>query len=147
MTTSTTEAELLALSQATKEALYISRLLTELQVRLDATKITVQCDNVQTIRLVTAEIANLKTQLRHVDIHNHWLRQEVKQGRIEVTYTESAKLMADGLTKALQSSRFKEFTSQLGLEDITTLLKCRETVEMTREEVEEIIQAEVDQFY
>ena len=35
VTTSTTEAELLALSQAAKEALYVSRLITELSVRLD----------------------------------------------------------------------------------------------------------------
>ena len=35
VTTSTTEAELLALSQAAKEAFYVSRLITELAVRLD----------------------------------------------------------------------------------------------------------------
>ena len=101
MTTSTTEAKLLALSQATKESIYTSRLLEELSVRLDSSRIRIQCDNQQTIRLVNAEIATLKTQLRHVDIHNHWLRQEVMEDRIEVVYTPSALLMADGLTKAL----------------------------------------------
>ena len=35
VTTSTMEAELLALSQAVKEALFISRLLKELQIGLD----------------------------------------------------------------------------------------------------------------
>ena len=29
------------------------------------------------------------TKLRHVDVHNHWLRQEVNRGRINVTYTKS----------------------------------------------------------
>ena len=57
VTTSTTEAELLALSQAAKEPLYVSRLITELSVRLDDQWIRIQCDNHQTIRLVTTEIA------------------------------------------------------------------------------------------
>ena len=45
VTTSTTEAELLALAQAAKESLFVSRLLTELSVRLDDNKIRIQCDN------------------------------------------------------------------------------------------------------
>jgi hypothetical protein len=82
VTTSTTEAELLALSQAAKEGQYISRLLKELTVELDNHRIEIQCDNVQTIRLVTEEITKLQTKLRHVDVHNHWRRQEVSRGRI-----------------------------------------------------------------
>ena len=35
VTTSTTEAELLALAQAAKESLYVSRLLTELSVKFE----------------------------------------------------------------------------------------------------------------
>ena len=71
VTTSTTEAELLALAQATKESLFVSRLLAELTIRLDDHHITIQCDNKQTIRLITAEIATLQTKLRYVDIYNH----------------------------------------------------------------------------
>ena len=74
VTTSTTEAELLSLSQGAKEGQYIKRLLDELNVGLDDQRIQIQCDNRQTIRLVTEEIARLQTKLRHVDIHNHWLR-------------------------------------------------------------------------
>ncbi|KJZ72743.1 hypothetical protein HIM_07935 [Hirsutella minnesotensis 3608] len=86
VTTSTTEAELLALSQAAKESIFVSRLLEDLAVKLDSSQITIQCDNRQTIRLMTEEIASLKTKLRHVDVHNHWLRQEVQKGTIKVTY-------------------------------------------------------------
>jgi hypothetical protein len=76
VTTSTTEAELLSLAQAAKEALFVSRLVKELGVKLDELRITIQCGNQQTIRLINADIALLQTKLRHVDIHNHWLRQE-----------------------------------------------------------------------
>lgn len=115
VTTSTTEAELLALAQATKEGLFISRLLAELTVQLDKHHITIQCDNTQTIRLVTAEVATLQTKLRHVDIHNHWLRQEVNRKTIKVEYTPSNSMTADGLTKALNYPLHQRFLEQLGI--------------------------------
>jgi len=118
VTTSTTEAELLALAQAAKESLYVSRLLKELTVQLDDSIIQIDCDNTQTINLVTAEIATLRTKLRHVDIHNHWLRQEVQGGKIQVKYTKSTDMIADGLTKALPAGQWNRFLNQLGLEDI-----------------------------
>jgi hypothetical protein len=120
VTTSTTEAELLALSQVAKEALFISRLLRELQIELDASTVTIQCDNKQTIRLVTEEVSRLQTKLRHVDIHNHWIRQEVSGGRIKVEYVQSADMIADGLTKVLPKSKWKGFLQQLGLVNIKT---------------------------
>jgi hypothetical protein len=58
---------------------------------------------------VIAETALLQTKLRHVDIHNHWLRQEVSQGRIIVEYTPSQHMLADGLTKVLQNNAFRAF--------------------------------------
>ena len=68
---STTKAELLALSQAAKEGLFIGRLLKELRVTLDTPRLTFEVNNTQTIYLVTEEIAYLKTNLRHMDIYNH----------------------------------------------------------------------------
>ena len=123
VTTSTTEAELLALSQAAKEGQYISRLLRELTVQLDQNRIEIQCDNAQTIRLVTEEIAKLQTKLRHVDIHNHWLRQEVTRNRINVVYTKSKDMIADGLTKVLLAEKFNRFRDQMGLVDIGDKIK------------------------
>lgn len=115
VTTSTTEAELLALSQAAKEGEFVSRLLRELTIRLDKTYTQIYCDNLQTIRLINEEIARLQTRLRHVDIHNHWLRQEVQDGRIKVEYKPSSRMLADGLTKALPTVKFVEFVRQVGL--------------------------------
>jgi hypothetical protein len=115
VTTSTTEAELLALSQVAKEALYLTRLLKELKVTLPSSTITINCDNKQTIRLVTEDVAKLHTKLRHVDIHNHWLRQEVSCGKIIVAYMPTEQMLADGLTKALPANKWETFLAQLGL--------------------------------
>lgn len=134
VTTSTTEAELLALSQAAKEGLFVTRLLKELGVTLDTRRLVIEVDNKQTIRLVTEEIARLKTSLRHVDIHNHWLRQEYAAGKIDVQYTKSAEMMADGLTKALVQEQFAGFRKQLGMVDISEMLAIRREQEDRKDE-------------
>jgi hypothetical protein len=71
VTTSTTEAELFALSQVAKEAIFISRLLRELEIDLLQKMITIHCDNTQIISLVTKETLKLQTKLQHMDIHNY----------------------------------------------------------------------------
>ena len=38
---------------------------------------TISYNNLQTIRLLIKEGQKLDLKLRHVDIHRHWLRQEV----------------------------------------------------------------------
>jgi hypothetical protein len=51
----------------------------------------------------------LRTKLRHIDIHNHWLRQEVRDARIDVRWVSITEMPADGLTKALPRQRYEVF--------------------------------------
>ena len=76
VTTSSTEAELLAISQTAKESIYLSRLMKAPKL-LVSDPLTIECDNTQTIRLLVDESTKLQTKLRHVDMHSHWLCQEV----------------------------------------------------------------------
>ena len=143
VTTSTTEAELLALSQVAKEAIFISRLLKELQIKLPEDTITIQCDNTQTIRLINEEVSRLQTKLRHVDIHNHWLRQEVLRRSIRVIYVQSADMLADGFTKALPANKWERFLSQMGLIERTGI---REITAARLEEIQsQIEKLEIEQ--
>ena len=121
VTTSSTEAELLALSHAAKEVLWWRRLFEA--IRLDpGHEMAVQCDNRQTIRLMTAEFPHLATKLKHVDIQHHWLRQEVSKKNIQIEWIPTAEMPADGLTKALPRQRHEIFVKQLGLIDIAKLV-------------------------
>lgn len=121
VTLSTTEAELLALTATAKEVLYTERLMKELQLRLDE-DLVIEEDNKQTLRLVCEESIKLNTRLRHVDIHNHWLRQEVQAGRITVKWVQTTQMIADGFTKCLPKREFEQFVGYMGLEDITERL-------------------------
>ena len=123
VTTSSTEAELLALSQTTKEAIYMSRLLIALRLEIDK-PLTIECDNRQTIRLLVEQSARLQTILRHVDIHSHWLRQEVQRGSIHIKWQETKQMMADGLTKALRRQPFNHFIDLIGIENLYEKLEA-----------------------
>src|SRR6266480_3841626 len=81
VTTSTTKAELLTLSYASKETLWWKQLFGSLQLdpRHD---IMISCNNEQTVGLLSKIAPQYTTKLRYVDIHRHWLRQKVQEGRI-----------------------------------------------------------------
>ncbi|KAM4054630.1 hypothetical protein HRG_014924 [Hirsutella rhossiliensis] len=74
------------------------------------------CDNLQTIRLLTELSAKLKTNLKHIDIHRHWLRQEVQEERLQITWIKSTENPADGMTKALPQQKHEAFVKQLGMQ-------------------------------
>jgi hypothetical protein len=59
--TSSTEAELLALSQTAKEAIFISRLFKAMTLRLNEPLI-IDCDNTQTLRIIREDKAKLTTK-------------------------------------------------------------------------------------
>ena len=117
VTTSTTEAELLALSETAKETIALQRLFRDIQLVLDA-PFSISCDNQQTIRLVIGNNDRVSTKLRYVDIHNLWLRQEYAKGAFQLTYLAIKDMPADGLTKNLSRAKFEHFKSLLNLQDI-----------------------------
>jgi hypothetical protein len=122
VTTSTTEAELLAISEAGRTVAMWKRLFNA--IRFDpGHPLAINCDNKQTIGILTKETPQLRTKLRHVDIHQHWLRQEVQEQRIHVRWVETKDMVADGLTKLLPRQKHADFVNSLGIEDIQHLLR------------------------
>ena len=57
-----------------------------------------------------------------MDIHRHWLRQEVREGRIDVRWVATTNMVADGLTKALSRQKHESFIRLLRLVDIGHLI-------------------------
>ena len=122
VTTTSTKAKLLALTLATKEYMWWIRFLKALGFELNA-KTTIVCDNLQTIRLLTKEAPKLITRLKHVDIHQCWLRQEVQAERIAIKWAPTAQMVADGFTKELSPIKHSEFIKQLNMVDVEHMLK------------------------
>jgi transposase InsO family protein len=127
VTTSTTEAELLALSHSTKDFYWWKRLFTCIGLDLeDASDTPVLCDNKQTVLLLEREENTLKTQLKHVDVYNHWLRQEVQNRRVSIRWVPTSQMPADGFTKPLPFQRHKEFIQALNLRDVRHIIEAAE---------------------
>jgi hypothetical protein len=121
VTTSSTEAELLALSHATKDLYWWKRLFSNLSLCFEHDFI-IHCDNQQTIRLLDTSSPKLVTKLKHIDVHNHWIRQEIQEGRLRVEWLPTANMPADGLTKALPRQKHDQFVQQLRLTNISVLI-------------------------
>ena len=121
VTTSSTEAELLALTHAAKELYGWQRLFQSITFD-PGHRTTLNCDNQQTICLLVKKSPQLNTRLRHVDIHNHWLRQEVQEQRLKIDWICTADMPADGFTKALPRQKHEEFIKQLRLKDVSDLI-------------------------
>jgi hypothetical protein len=125
VTTSSTEAELLAFTHTAKEAIATQRLFQQIDLQLDH-PLLIECDNKQTIRLIEANLPRLKTQLKHIDVHNCWARQAYQQGEFLISYTPTTEMVADGLTKILPGQKFKHFVQQLALVDIRSVLETQD---------------------
>ncbi|KAG7150913.1 Retrovirus-related Pol polyprotein transposon TNT 1-94 like [Verticillium longisporum] len=115
--TSSTEAELVALSVAARNYIATRRLLKELQLRFSG-EIPIQmfCDNRQTLSLLTSERPQATTKLKHVDIHRLWIRQTVRQGKVSVDWVSTDKMVSDGLTKILTAQKHQNFVQLLNME-------------------------------
>ena len=123
ITTSTTEAELLAISEAGKQIKWWNRLLNTIDLDLEH-DIHIQCDNRQTVDLLVKEDEPaIRSKLRHVDTHHLWLRDEVQSRRIQITWVPTTSMAADGLTKILPRQKHEEFVKLLGLVDISDRLR------------------------
>jgi hypothetical protein len=72
--TSSTEAELVALSYATREYISMARLVKQLQLDLHQQP-KILCDNRQTLTLIGTERPQLSSRLKHLDIQALWNRK------------------------------------------------------------------------
>lgn len=106
--TSTTEAEYIALSEASKQGQWIRALIKELQ-RMDllgeSLAAPINSDNQGCIALAKDPIGHRRT--KHIDVRYHYIRQLVTYGKTTVAYIPTEDMIADVLTKPLSLVAFK----------------------------------------
>jgi hypothetical protein len=106
-------------TQATKEAVWLRSLLTELHVNRSQTQATIIFgDNQGAIAL--AKNPQFHARTKHIDIQHHFVREKQDEGLVDICYISSAEQVADGLTKALPRDAFQHFRTALGLERLIT---------------------------
>jgi hypothetical protein len=102
-------------------AVFLETIFDNIELDLDQ-ETTVQCDNLQTVRLLMKESPKLVTKLKHVDIQKHWLCQETQSGELKFEWIWTKDMPADGLTKALSYQKHQAFVRQLNMTNVEHLI-------------------------
>jgi hypothetical protein len=110
---STTEAEYVAMTHATKEALWLRRFIGEIFGTLTHPT-TLYCDNQSALALAHSD-GQFHARTKHIDIRYHFIRYIVDSGAIHLVYCPTDDMTADILTKPLPSAKAKHFAAALGL--------------------------------
>ena len=108
VSTSTTESEYMALSEACKQGYWIRALLGELnryQYLPKSRATPIFSDNQSCIALAKDPIAHSRT--KHIDVRYHYIRELVSFGKVAVDYIPTEDMKADILTKPLPFVAFK----------------------------------------
>lgn len=110
---STTEAELVAASEATREIVWLRSLIESLSPS-DATTIpTIFVDNEAAIRL--AKNPEFHRRTKHIRIRHFFVREIVQDGQLEIKSIATQDQLADFLTKPLHGPRLKTLLETVGL--------------------------------
>jgi hypothetical protein len=72
---------------------------------------------------MTKDAPKLVIKLCHINVHQHWLRQEVQAGRIKIEWASTNNMAANGLIKALPHQKHEHFINQLNIVNIKGLIK------------------------
>jgi hypothetical protein len=100
---SSTEAEYISLTHASKQAIWIRNLLDSLNRwpshQDQLLPLTLCCDNQGAIKLALNPEFHART--KHIDIAHHFIRECVRNGQITLKWVPTKDMCADDMTKAL----------------------------------------------
>ena len=111
---STCEAEYYALSMASKEIVWIARVLKESGIKCELDPVPIQSDNQAAIGwAVTDKFPS--SRAKHIDVRVHFVRDLVQKKFLDVVYVDTAENDADIFTKPLGPGSFDAVVSRLGV--------------------------------
>lgn len=98
---STTEAEYMAMSTTTQEAIWLKCLHDEIFEQMSS--VTIHCDNQGSIDLANNPIYHAKT--KHIEIRHHFLREKIKEKKVNFEHVRTEEMVADFLTKPVNANK------------------------------------------
>ncbi|PSR73944.1 hypothetical protein PHLCEN_2v10251 [Hermanssonia centrifuga] len=110
--TSSTEAEYVAGSNATKEVVWLQLLLSEIG-QLDSGPKTLLIDNQSAIALAKNPVFH--SAMKHIGVQHHYICEKFEEKVVSAEYVATGDQVADVLTKALPREKHEMFAKGLGL--------------------------------
>ncbi|GJU00861.1 hypothetical protein Tco_1111199, partial [Tanacetum coccineum] len=111
---STTEAEYVSAGKACQQALWMKQAFIDYGIRLNDVRI--MCDNKCAIDLSKNPVQHSRT--KHIEIHHHFLRDNVQKGNISIEKVASEDNIADIFTKPLKREVFNYLRLGLGMMEL-----------------------------
>ncbi|GKB52788.1 hypothetical protein Tco_0903541 [Tanacetum coccineum] len=111
---STTEAECVSARKACQQALWMKQALIDYGIRLD--DVPIMCDNKGDFDFSKNPVQHSRT--KHIEIHHHFLRDNVQKGNISIEKVESEDNIADIFTKPLKREVFNYLRLGLGIMEL-----------------------------
>ncbi|CAB0040794.1 unnamed protein product, partial [Trichogramma brassicae] len=109
---SSTEAEYVAAAAATKEIIWLRKLMQDLGFH-DAKPTTLHVDNMSAIQLIRNPVFHKKT--KHIEVKHHFVREKFQSGVVEIQHVPSESQLADILTKALPRVQHQNLCNAIGV--------------------------------
>ncbi len=111
VTISTTEAEYVAVTEASKELIWLQGLLTELGFEQEMN--VLHSDSQSVIHL--AKNLAFHSTTKHIDLHYHFIRLLIEDGVLKLVKIAGSKNPADMLTKPITTEKLELCTASVGL--------------------------------
>ena len=103
---SSTETEYRLAAMAAQESTWLKQLMEDLHQPTEY-QVRIFYDNLSSIRL--AENPVFHTRTKHIEVHHHYIRENILEGEIEMVPTKTDKQFADIFSKGLNKIKFEKF--------------------------------------
>ena len=108
---STTEAEYMAATHASKEVVWLQRLCSKLGFKQQVVRI--DCDSQSAIFLAKNPAYHSRT--KHIDVQYHFVRDMVESMKVLLEKVDTLENVADSLTKSMSTEKFSWCRAAIGI--------------------------------
>ncbi|WVZ01079.1 hypothetical protein V8G54_027148 [Vigna mungo] len=111
VTLSTAEAEYVAVTEASKEMLWMKNFLSELGH--DQDDYVVNCDNQSTIHLTKNPMFHSRS--KHIDVRYHWIREALDEKKLKIEKIHTDLNWSDMMTKSIPTKKVEDCCQGAGI--------------------------------
>ena len=112
VTTSSAEAEYVALFTLVKELAHLVQVLSFLRDSVAPGVPVAFCDNGSTVKMAQSSVATKRS--RHIDVRWHYVREQLKNGKFDLRWVSTTEQKADCLTKPKPGKVLKKLLEKCG---------------------------------
>ena len=106
----------MALSEGTKEAVWLAGLLEELKVKTKDSHVQVFSDSMSALKLIANPVFHERT--KHIAVRHHFIREKSEDGSVKYSFIPTSQQVADSLTKALPQVKTEWCRENMGVQEI-----------------------------